>query len=335
MKTKNQQPYFPHDANSRNSDKMIRLRLKHGVAGYGVYYMLMERLRGSETFQADLDYDVLAYDLQCDRELIKSVIEDFGLFETIESEGKFHSIELSERMEVMLEAKRKRQEAARRAAEARWGKTSVNADEPIIVAINNDDILLKSDTKEETSNDLEKEIGILLRDSEWTNAIKKEFKLSDKQLSDYVEAFRLNCIRNCMKDGHKSMIDAAKHCCSYIRKMLEDPKSKTDIKKGNASPITEKLSKEETERLKQMDRDREKKIQETPKPMNSRLVMENTYRNKGYEPNSCQMRLLYDEEWLRNNPPTHPEWINRFPNDTKLEDVEKQLEMEAAHYGDR
>lgn len=327
MKTKNQQPYFPHDANSRNSDKMIRLRLKHNVAGYGVYYMLMERLRSTETFRSDLDYDVLAYDLQCDKDLIRSVIEDFGLFEIIEDGTMFHSVELSERMEVMLEVKRKRQEAARRAAEARWGKNVIDDSSKMA----SEDAALPH-IAQAIVDKLGDEIKLLKADVEWATAIKKEFNLSELQLMEYIEAFRANCICNGLKDGHTSLVDATKHCRSYIRRCLEGSK-KTGTKKGGVSPITEKLSVVETEILKEMDRKREEKKKEMGKPMNSRLVVENYYRNRGYEPKSCLMKNLNDEEWLRNNPPTHPEWIGRFPEDTRLEDVERQLELEGIAYG--
>ena len=33
--------YFSHDSNARNDEKVIRLRMKHGAAGYGVYFMLL------------------------------------------------------------------------------------------------------------------------------------------------------------------------------------------------------------------------------------------------------------------------------------------------------
>ena len=89
---------FAHDSNARNSEKIIRLRLAHGAAGYGVYFMLLERLRDTPDYQAAIDYEVLAYDLRETPELIRSVIEDFGLF-IISADGKlFHSPTMTTRM---------------------------------------------------------------------------------------------------------------------------------------------------------------------------------------------------------------------------------------------
>ena len=108
--------YFSHDSNARNSKKIARLRMKHGAAGYGVYFMLLERLREEEDYFCALDYDILAFDIREDKELIRSVIEDFGLFE-ITADGKsFHSIGFDERMELV----KVRSEAGKKGADKRW-----------------------------------------------------------------------------------------------------------------------------------------------------------------------------------------------------------------------
>ena len=90
--TKNTQLYYPHNANARNEDNMIRLRMSHGVAGYGVYHMLLERLRMADGYKCELDYDILSWDLACDAELIRSVIYDFGLFEIVDNGQMFCSV---------------------------------------------------------------------------------------------------------------------------------------------------------------------------------------------------------------------------------------------------
>lgn len=111
--------YFPHDSNARNSKKLLRLRKKHGAAGYGVYFMLIERLTEEENFCSDLDYDMLAFELRVKRELVKSVVENFELFDVKKSEGgvsKFTSAGLTERMEI----RGIRSEAGKKGAAARW-----------------------------------------------------------------------------------------------------------------------------------------------------------------------------------------------------------------------
>lgn len=89
---------FAHDSNARNSAKIIKLRLAHGAAGYGVYFMLLERLRDTPDYHAEIDYEVLAYDLRETPELIRSVIEDFGLFIITDDGKEFHSPTMTARM---------------------------------------------------------------------------------------------------------------------------------------------------------------------------------------------------------------------------------------------
>ncbi len=72
--------YFPHDSNTRNGSNVIRLRTRLGAEGYGIYFMLLERLREDPDYMSDRDYDMLAFDLRADAEKIRMVVEDFGLF---------------------------------------------------------------------------------------------------------------------------------------------------------------------------------------------------------------------------------------------------------------
>ena len=91
--------YFPHDSNARNDEKLIRLRMRHGAAGYGVYFMLIERLREESDYTSVKDYNVIAFDFRVDAALVKSVVEDFGLFVLAENGKYFYSESLLNRMQ--------------------------------------------------------------------------------------------------------------------------------------------------------------------------------------------------------------------------------------------
>lgn len=71
---------FRHDINERNKSNVLKLRMKYGATGYGVYMMLLERLAMEPRLRSNLDYDVLAYEFQESAELIRHVVEDFDLF---------------------------------------------------------------------------------------------------------------------------------------------------------------------------------------------------------------------------------------------------------------
>ena len=122
--SRNKSNYFSHDSNARNSDKLIRLRMKHKAAGYGVYFMILERLREEPDYMSVKDYNMIAFDLREDASLIKSVVEDFGLFVFTEDGKYFYSESFNKRMAVKDEIREKRSEAGRAAMSKKWGTDS-------------------------------------------------------------------------------------------------------------------------------------------------------------------------------------------------------------------
>lgn len=138
------QSYFSHDSNARNSEKLIRLRMRHKAAGYGVFFMILERLREEPNYMSVKDYNVIAFDLREDASLIKSVVEDFGLFVFTEDGKYFYSESLSRRMGIKDQEKVKRSEAGKKGMARRWAngaeKSADNTEE------NNNVITVLSET---------------------------------------------------------------------------------------------------------------------------------------------------------------------------------------------
>ena len=87
--------YFPHDSDARSDDKIIALRIKHKWEGYGLYWALIEKLRESKNYTLKADYNVLAFDLRADAAILKSVINDFGLFAFTNNGECFYSESLT------------------------------------------------------------------------------------------------------------------------------------------------------------------------------------------------------------------------------------------------
>jgi len=125
--------WFPHDSNARNSDKLIPLRAKMGAEGYGIYFMILERLREEPTYMSVKDYNMLAFDLRVDAAKIKAVVEGYGLFVFTDDGKYFYSGGFLKRMKSKDEISVKR----RAAINKRWAKeaegykcnTNVSADE--------------------------------------------------------------------------------------------------------------------------------------------------------------------------------------------------------------
>ncbi|WP_300790314.1 Lin1244/Lin1753 domain-containing protein [uncultured Bacteroides sp.] len=125
------QSYFPHDSNARNSEKLIRLRMRHKAAGYGVFFMILERLREEPNYMSVKDYNVIAFDLREDASLIKSVVEDFGLFVFTEDGKYFYSESFSRRMGIKDDEKAKRSEAGKKGMARRWENAKKSTENPV------------------------------------------------------------------------------------------------------------------------------------------------------------------------------------------------------------
>jgi hypothetical protein len=113
--------YFSHDSNAKDDPKIIKLRIKHGWKGYGIFWAIIELLRDQDSFTMLADYESIAFALREDSETIKSIITDFDLF--VIQNDFFHSGSLLNRMKL----KEEQSEKAREAANKRWNKKS-NAD---------------------------------------------------------------------------------------------------------------------------------------------------------------------------------------------------------------
>ena len=63
-------------------DAVLKMRMAEGSAGFGLYVLLLEQLRNSDSLSIVLDLNVLAWSLhEPDTERLRRVIEDYGLFE--------------------------------------------------------------------------------------------------------------------------------------------------------------------------------------------------------------------------------------------------------------
>lgn len=115
--------YFSHDSNARSDEKLVALRIKHGWLGYGLYWALIEKLRDATCYKLKIDYNLLSYDLRTDTSVIKSIINDFGLF-AFENNECFYSESLLRRMDV----KDSKSEKARESANKRWAKHTTQSE---------------------------------------------------------------------------------------------------------------------------------------------------------------------------------------------------------------
>ena len=116
--------YFSHDSNARNDEKILAVRMRLGAEGYGIYFMIIERLRDSVDYMSVKDYNNIAFDLRVSAEKVKAVIEDFGLFTFTEDGKRFYSESFLQRMKI----KDEKSEKARESASFRQDKTETQCE---------------------------------------------------------------------------------------------------------------------------------------------------------------------------------------------------------------
>ena len=105
--------YFSHDYNCRNDEKIKRLLRSLGITGYGIFWAIVEDLYNNAN-ALRLDYDGIAYDLRTDANVVKSVINDFDLFEI---DGDVFG---SKSVQDRLNHRTDKSEKARKSASYRW-----------------------------------------------------------------------------------------------------------------------------------------------------------------------------------------------------------------------
>ena len=194
--------YFSHDSNARNDEKIIAVRMKYGIEGYGIYFAIIERLRESTDYVGVKDYNVIAFDLRVDASKIKSIIEDFGLFAFTEDGKCFYSESLIERMKPLENLREQRRQAGLKSAE----KREKNKENSTTVEQSLDGCLTKiqlSKVKESKVKEIkEEEKKIIKKEIAPNVATKKNKPIEDRKtdfynsLVDYVKKYSAPMIRD-------------------------------------------------------------------------------------------------------------------------------------------
>ena len=229
--------YFSHDSNARNDERVIQLRIRHGAAGYGVFFMILERMRDSSTYMCAKDYNIIAFDLRVDAALIKSVVEDFGLFVFTEDGKYFYSESFLNRMQKISSVSRKRSEAGRKgakvtnAAKAAPKQETVHLEEVAFFAPeppseetpptppappDNPEDLFKTDSP------MKEFFTELYQPSEHRDRLCMRFALTPFELEDKLNLFLLDC--ECRKNIHNDRRDALNHFNDWLRIVTEKEK---------------------------------------------------------------------------------------------------------------
>ena len=255
--------YFSHDSNARNDEKLIRLRMRHKAAGYGVYFMILERLREEKNYMSAKDYNMIAFDLREDASLIKSVVEDFGLFEFTDIDGKkfFYSESFLDRMSHKDELSRKRSEAGKASAAKRQQVLNICSEENQQVLNKCDDVIKEPKEIKEIKEKQSKENSAYARDDEF---LDKFFKTNIGQMETLLmnlglkpdEQMKLRKIAEEVVNEwkvceafHATYADWSRHLISTIRiKLKVDASTKQSLNVNGRQDENARIAREEREK---------------------------------------------------------------------------------------
>ena len=110
--------YFSHDYNSRSDPKLVKLIMKHGMEGLGIYWCIIEMLYEQKGYIKLNDIDSIAFELRTECDRINSLLKNFGLFKF--KKDVFYSESVIRRINIRNEKSNKNRENALK----RWNKDS-------------------------------------------------------------------------------------------------------------------------------------------------------------------------------------------------------------------
>lgn len=84
--------YFKHSETAQDELKLAKLRSDLGAEGYGLYWMLLERIHREDAFSIGYDISIISFLLGASAEKVEQIITSYGLFE--ERNGRLYSLEL-------------------------------------------------------------------------------------------------------------------------------------------------------------------------------------------------------------------------------------------------
>lgn len=235
--------YFSHDYNARNDEKIRDLMREHGMIGYGLFWAIVEELYHN-TNVLRTQYKRIAYDLRTDEDLVKSVVEDFGLF--VVKGGFFSSNSIQRRIDKMKDKSAKAKESIKK----RWDSKNTNVSKNDTNVSKNDTInkernkernkdddnaVKKSDNIDrsfspfqEQVNDQEKDVhacGVLLKSNDTQiESLGIKFRVSKESISTWIDQFVIHL--GAHGNGKKSQSDFNKHFNNWMSKqnLHEKPK---------------------------------------------------------------------------------------------------------------
>ena len=214
--------YIPHEVSMRNTSEVMNLIEAEGMAGYGIYWALMEYLRTQDDYKGDVRVlKSLARQLKTKLGKVESVLRNYGLFTL--TDYSFRSNKLDAMMRP-LENKRRAMErqndnkVKEEQNQVAHNSLKTNADAcPSKVK----ESKVKKSIEKNTSSvpAWERYVDELQQEQQWQELMAMRSGLKQQFFACYariVECFK-NHVRAIGKEGHiLSLSDAKHYFCFYL-----------------------------------------------------------------------------------------------------------------------
>jgi len=148
--------YFSHDSNARHDIKIKAMVNQYGMAGYGLYWVIIEMLRDTSDYELPLKkyfYQALSAEAQMQpdeaEQWLRDCIDIYELFD--ESDDVFYSRSLKNRMQIKDDKRKKRSDAGKKGMLNRWSNSNEEQTDSDVITIDNNVITM--DNKESKGKD--------------------------------------------------------------------------------------------------------------------------------------------------------------------------------------
>jgi hypothetical protein len=185
--------YFSHDYNSRGDPKIMRLIMKQGPEGIGIYWCIIEMLYEQNGYIPLINIESIAYELHTECERIKNVLQNYELFEF--KDDKFYSKSVLRR----LKDRNKKSSEARESALKRWHPEQYN-DANAMQPHNEGNAIKESKVNKIKGKKKKEEIDLSFVATEWLLLFQEWISYKKSRNENYKNQQSLEaCYRNLLK----------------------------------------------------------------------------------------------------------------------------------------
>ena len=335
-------PYICLDTDAYYDPKVVNARIKHGPVAFTIFVFLLSMMSNEETCMLSCkDYAAFAHLIGIDEETVKSVVEDFGLFEVLPDSQFFFSMSLSRR----IEKKKRIAEERRAAANKRWhrdgqippepdkpgggsgrprrakksqpapqvvtpqpAEKTTPAPQPVQVPAPEQKAEAPATPAAEAPQPscqpltVADEVARLRNRPTWMAGVCKAYNLTPEQFDKLLEEFVMTCTKPTHGGEGISLEAQLQDCQAHIYHWLAGR-----LSRKTAEPVrTVVKSQADTAQSSDFgEAARQRRAAEAEERQRKRMSCDDFIRSKGYDPdNGVTLAMVMSPAWRAENPPT-------------------------------